>query len=323
MSALGIQRTKYQLVSSRAALLLSSLDIPEILENVLRHLPNAQIRYGPICVCKAWHLVSLRVLGGTATWDHDMEPSNDTTDTIATTTARPTQFDQQLLTATRLKVHFKTDSADTSHISQALTTAIQNSPTCTQQRIRTLYHLDEVQGLFKHFHHDMFRPLQHLTTLHVITNRPYYHNLDELFLTFPNLEELVLGQNLDFTVDEQIKLTRSNWEAPYPTTTVKLRALTPQSAELYGSLEQLLSQCLRLKELGLVRIEYVASPVTECTPSTLMFNQLGDWSSCERQERFTGMKSPSCDHSHSSSQTDSSCRKVHAAGPLHGSSHNL
>jgi len=147
----------------------------------------------------AWHLISLRVLEDTVTWDHDMEPSNDTTDTITTTIASLTQFDQQLLTATRLKVHFKTDSADTSHISQALTTAIQNFPTWTQQRIRTLYHLDEVQGLFRHFHHDMFRPLQHLTTLHVITNGPYYHNLDGFFLTFPNLEELVLGQNPDFT----------------------------------------------------------------------------------------------------------------------------
>jgi len=85
----------------RAALLPSPLDIPGILENILRQLPNAQIRYGPTCVCKAWHLISLRVLGDTATWDHDVEPSNDTTDTIA----RPpdqTQFDQQLLTATRL-----------------------------------------------------------------------------------------------------------------------------------------------------------------------------------------------------------------------------
>jgi len=58
-------------------------------------------------------------------------------------------------------------------------------------------------------------------------------------------------------------LMRFVWEAPYPATTAKLRAFTLQFVEIYGSLDPLLSQCPRLKELNLVSIGYINPPVAE------------------------------------------------------------
>ncbi|KAF9350510.1 hypothetical protein BGX34_001186 [Mortierella sp. NVP85] len=237
--------------------------IPEILENILTHLSNPQIRYGPTYVCKARYSISLRALGDTAAiGSKDILPLSDTAATITTTS--PSLFERQLLTTTRLKVHLKHDtSADSSHASQILTTAIQNIPSETQQQIRTLYYLNEAQGLFRHFSPETLRPLRQLTELHIMANTHRCYNLDELFLTLPNLKAFFLGQILQFTIHGQTRLTRSDWEAPFPISVGKLLSLTLQVVQLDRSLDQLLTQCLKLKEIKLEAVEYFIPPRTD------------------------------------------------------------
>ncbi|KAF9350512.1 hypothetical protein BGX34_001188, partial [Mortierella sp. NVP85] len=247
MSALGVKRRKSLPHPSGTAPPLSPLNIPEILEITLRCLTNSQIRYGPTYVCKAWHSSSLRILDDTATWNNDMVLPDDSTPTITATS--PTLFEQQLLTATSLKVHLKSPFGG--HVSQVPATTIQSLPKETLQRIRTLYYLDDVYEFSRHFNLDTFKPLQHLTTLYAITKTHYCYNLDELFLAFPNLKVLNLGQNLPFLGYARTKLMRLDQEEPFPATVEKLRSLTLKAVQVEGTLDQLLSQCPRLKELKL------------------------------------------------------------------------
>ncbi|KAK3813060.1 MAG: hypothetical protein J3Q66DRAFT_403274 [Benniella sp.] len=236
---------------------LSALDIPEILERIFEFLSSSQIRCGPSRVCKSWRLLSLRFLSNTTVWDSY---------SLFKETHMPwTEFEQRLMNTNILRCslwhHF-----NGSEISAKLSTIINNLPNNALQRIREL-HFDENSRLTLHFHVEMFKALQHLTTLHIIVDIPWCFHLDGFFSTFPNLQELSLGHRFHRIANRGSLGTLGretqdhDMTGPWPATVEKLQSLTLFSLNFKPSLlDSLLKSCPKLKELKLVTIQYHYAP---------------------------------------------------------------
>ncbi|KAF9345911.1 hypothetical protein BGX34_004368 [Mortierella sp. NVP85] len=233
---------------------LSALDIPEILERIFEFLSSPQIRCGPSRVCKSWRLVSLRFFSNTTAWDsHPPFPA---------TTIPWTELKQQLTNTDILRCNLR-HHFEGSEISAKLSNIINNLPSNALQRIREL-HFVENSKLTVHFHVSMFKALQHLTTLYIIVDIPWYFHLDGFFTRFPNLQELSMGHRFH-RVSSRETLGRETLDhditGPWPATVEKLRSLTLFSLRFKPSLlDSLLKYCPKLKELKLVTIQYHYGP---------------------------------------------------------------
>ncbi|KAG0236612.1 hypothetical protein B0O80DRAFT_500495 [Mortierella sp. GBAus27b] len=242
---------------SRTAPPPSPLDDPKILERVLKHLCCSQLRYGPLYVSKSWHAASLQLLTDTTTWSFDVILSDVMAGSL---TAGRTPFEQRLLTANCLKVHFKKGATiENSRVKAILKETIENFPTETRQRIQTLQYLEE--GRYGEIFPEgaLFSSIQHITRLHVMTHATYCHIWDRLFIDFPNLEEVFIGQDTKNSSrpDQRGRMKRNDWNRPWPASVSKLRSLTLQSLSMeVHNLNSLLTNCPKLKELRLVTIRF-------------------------------------------------------------------
>ncbi|KAF9353836.1 hypothetical protein BGX34_011346, partial [Mortierella sp. NVP85] len=219
---------------------LSPLDIPEILERIFEFLSSSQIRCGPSRVCKSWRLLSLRFISNTTTWDS--RPS------FQDTHMPWTELEQRLMNTDVLRCNLR-NHTNGAQISNALSTVINNLPSNARQRIQELHFVDNSQ-LQVQFHVSMFKALQHLTTLYMITDIPWYFQLNGFFATFPNLQQLSLGHRFH-RVSSRETLER-NIKGSWPATVERLRSLTLFSLRFKPSLlDSLLKSCPKLKELKL------------------------------------------------------------------------
>jgi len=228
---------------------LSPLDIPEILERIFKFLSSPQIRYGPSRVCKSWRLLSLRFFSNTTAWDSH-PPFQET--------HMPwTELEQRLMNTDILRCNLR-QHVDGSQTSAKLSNVIDNLPSNATERIREL-HFVEYSKPIVHFRVEMFKALQHLTTLYINVDTPWNFQLNEFFSTFPNLQELSLRHKF-YRLSSRETLDH-DMTGSWPTTVEKLRSLTLFSLKFKPSLlDSLLKSCPKLKELKLETIQHHYGP---------------------------------------------------------------
>ncbi|KAK3813061.1 MAG: hypothetical protein J3Q66DRAFT_42174 [Benniella sp.] len=168
-----------------------------------------------------------------------------------------TELEQRLMNTNILRCSLR-HHFDGSKISAKLSNIIHNLPSTALQRIREL-HFVEYSRYIVHFRIEMFKALQHLTTLHIIVHTPWNFQLNRFFSTFPNLQELSLGDK-PHRISSRVTLDH-DMTGSWPATVEKLRSLTLFSLRFKPSLlDSLLKSCPKLKELKLVTIHYHYAP---------------------------------------------------------------